>query len=64
MHRRLPFKVAALARKETQERDLVVTVRIDLELAAVMPVRYKRLIQLRHLEGAGHVLGIAGANVL
>jgi len=64
VHCRFSLKVTAFTRQESQQRDLIVTIRVNLELAAVVPIRDERLVQLGHLERTRHVLRVAGANIL
>lgn len=57
-------EIAALTGKQAHQRDLVVLIGLDLELAAVMPVRKEILVELRYLEGTAKQVRITHPDIL
>jgi hypothetical protein len=64
LHARVTHEISSLACEEPQKRCLVILIRLDPELAAMVPVGHDVLIELGYLEGSIHVLRILGANSL
>jgi len=56
--------VAALAGEQPHQRDLVILVRLDLQLAPIVTVWEQGLIQLRDLEGTAQQVRIAHPDIL
>jgi hypothetical protein len=54
-HRLVSEEVVSLAREKPTHRYLVVLVRLDAELAAMMPVRNESLVELLNRERQGQI---------
>ena len=62
-HRLVCEEVVPLAGKETADRNLVILVGFDSELAPVMAIRNQRLVQLLDRERKRQVLGVTMPDV-
>ena len=64
LHLVVADEVAALAGEKTQQRHLVIGVRLERELTTMQPIRQQRLIQVRDLEWSREELGLLRTNRL
>jgi len=62
-HRLIREEIIALARKKPRDCNLVILVRLDAELAAMMTIRYESLVELLHGERERQVLRVTVPDV-
>jgi hypothetical protein len=62
-HRLIGLQIVALAGEQPHHRCLVVLIRLDSQLAAVVPVGNQGLVELLHGEREREVLGVAVADI-
>ena len=62
-HRLIGEQIIALAGEQSRDRNLIILVRLDAELAAMMTIRNERLVQLLHGERERQVLRVTVPDV-
>ena len=62
-HRLVGEQIIALAGEKPAHRNLVILIRLDSELAPMMPVRNQSLVKLLNRERRGEILGVTMPDV-
>jgi hypothetical protein len=64
VHARVADQISALTGEQSQQRQLIVLVRLDPKLAPMVTIGHDVLVELGDFERAIHVLRVLGANSL